>query len=508
MEQTNLINSTFRKNVDSVQNTVATELQAENEIAKILCTKATSVIDNYEALNGELKFNGTVCFTTTYVTPTGEIFALSGQETFSGKLENELINTNTAVMFNSNVIELKVSSTNDEVKPTGVVETEISLILTDCVNYYVASNEDIVTNSNFVNFSTLQNSGKVGFNYSENFESKDNVERMLTTSANAKILDYTLGTDYFTVEGLLFVNFSYVVVKDEMQEYKQFTKCYRFKEELEAENITKEGYLVLNSYVNNCEITTNLTTKDDMTTVEFTVPVNVNYAYFKPTTSEVVVDAYSLKNKLNLNVESFKVDGKNVVKCFDEKIDGQMTIDEDAPRIIKFVAFCGENVSVTNSFKENDNLVIEGVASVNVIYLEEDETERLNSIIVEIPFSVENKFDEFNDGDELSVCAMIKDVDVKCKKGKDINLDLDLSFIVNAFNSLEEMALTNVTVGEALTPKEACLQIYFARKGNTLWDISKGLVAKPEQILDQNPNINLPLENDEKIVLFRGNEER
>ena len=331
---------------------------------------------------------------------------------------------------------------------------------------------------------------------------------MLITTARAKILDYSLGTDYFTVEGVLFVNISYITNKDEQKEFKQFTKLYKFKEELEAENITKDGYLILTSNVNNCNITTEIVTSEDGTTVNFTIPVDVKYAYFKPTTNEVVVDAYSLKNKLNLNVESFKVDGKNVVKCFDEKIDGQMTIDDDAPRIIKFVAFCGENVSITNSFKENDNFVIEGVASVNVIYLEGDETERLNSVIIEVPFSVENKFDEFTDGDEVVVNGMVKDVEVKCKKGKEINLDLDLTFVANAFNSMEEMALTNVQVGEPLTPKEACLQIYFARKGNTLWDISKGLVAKPEQILDQNPNINLPLEQDEKIVLFRGNENK
>lgn len=508
MEQTNLINSTYRRNVESVQNTVSTELQAENNIAKILCTKATSLIDSYEALNGELKFNGSVCFTTTYVNETGEVFSLKNSETFSGKLENELINTSTVPMFNTNVIELKVTSTSDEVKPVATIETDISLILTDSLNNYISNTEDIVTNSNFVNFSSLINSGNLGFNFSESFESKDTVEKVLITTARAKILDYSLGTDYFTVEGVLFVNISYITNKDEQKEFKQFTKLYKFKEELEAENITKDGYLILTSNVNNCNITTEIVTSEDGTTVNFTIPVDVKYAYFKPTTNEVVVDAYSLKNKLNLNVESFKVDGKNVVKCFDEKIDGQMTIDDDAPRIIKFVAFCGENVSITNSFKENDNFVIEGVASVNVIYLEGDETERLNSVIIEVPFSVENKFDEFTDGDEVVVNGMVKDVEVKCKKGKEINLDLDLTFVANAFNSMEEMALTNVQVGEPLTPKEACLQIYFARKGNTLWDISKGLVAKPEQILDQNPNINLPLEQDEKIVLFRGNENK
>ena len=506
MDQTNSIISTFRKNADSVQNTVSTELTSENNIAKILCTKATSFINNYEAILGELKFNGTVCFSTTFVSTDGEYFTLSSTENFSGKLEDTLITPTTNAMFNSNVIELKVDSSSNDIKLTSTVETEISLILNDNINTYVKDSNDIVTNSNFVNFSALNSNGKLSFNFQENFEIKENLNKVLKTSANAKILNYSLGTDYFTVEGIVFVNTLYEIDNNENKNINQFTNCYKFKEELEVEGITKEGYMVINTYINNCDIVNNVNKTDDNTTISFDIPINVNYAYFKTQTSEVIVDAYSLTNKVNLNIESFKVDGKNLGYCFEEKIDGQTVINEDAPRIMKYVAFCGENVSITNSFKSENNIVIEGIASVNVLYLEEDDNERLNSIIMEIPFSVENKFEDLTELDDLTVSAIIKDVDVKCKKGKEINVSLELCFVVNAFNSLEEMALTNVTIGEELTPKEACLQIYFARKGNTLWDISKGLVAKPEQILEQNPNIQLPLNQDEKIVLFKGNQ--
>jgi len=504
MEQTNSIISTYRKNVESVQTNVSTTLNTENNIAKLLCTKASSTIDNFEAILGELKFNGTVCFSATYVNENGEFFSISSSENFSGKLEDSNITPTTTALINSNVIELKVDSSSNEIRLNATVENNISLILSDNFNYYVNDNEEIVTNSNIINYSTLVSNGKLNFNYDESFETKDNVQKVLNISATSKILDYSLGTDYFTVEGIIFVNSLYEVLNDENRELRQFTNCYKFKEELEVEGLTKEGYLLLNSSINNCNITTNLENKDNINVISFTIPVDVNYAYILPTTSEVVVDAYSLKNKLNLNVESFKVDGINNFKTFDEKIDGQTIISEDAPRIMKCVSYCGENVSITNSFKDNDNLVIEGIASVNVIYLEEDDNERLNSLIIEVPFSIENRFDDLHDGDEISTSAIIKDVDVKCKKGKEINVELDLCFVVNSFNSLEEMALTNVTLAEELTPKEACLQIYFARKGNTLWDISKGLTARPEEILNQNPNINLPLEKDEKIVLFKG----
>jgi len=502
MEQTNLINSTIRKKLESVQSTVSTDLQSDNNIAKILCSKASSYITNYEALNGELRFSGNVCFSVTYTNELGEFFTLTGSENFNAKLENANISVNTVPMFKSNVIELKVSSTSDEVKLAATVETDVVALITESVNYYVNNSEEIITNSNFVNYSTLDSSGKLNFNLEENFECKEKINKILFKNADVKILDYSLGTDYFTVEGIVTVNIGYETGEENF-ELNHYTNCYKFKEELEKEGLTKEGYLLLNGSISDCDIRAELSENEGKSVVNLVIPINVNYAHILPATSEVVIDAYSLKNKLNLNIESFKVDGKSLMKTFEEKIDGQLIIDEEAPRIIKPISYCGENVSITNIFKDGDNLILEGVASVNVIYLEEDENETLNSVIVEVPFSIENRVDDIDAEDDLSACAIIKDVDVKCKKGKEINIQLELCIKVNAFNSLEEMALTNVTLGEEFTPKEACLQIYFARKGSTLWDISKGLLSKPEQILDQNPNINLPLEADEKIVLFK-----
>jgi len=155
MEQTNLINSTYRKKLGTIQNNVSTELQAENNIAKILCSKASAVITNYESLNGELKFNGLVCFCVTYTNELGEFFTLSGSEGFSNKIENENININFVPMFNVETIELKVDSTSDEVKLSSTIETNIDGLFTDTLNYYVNTDDKIVTNSNFVNFYTL-----------------------------------------------------------------------------------------------------------------------------------------------------------------------------------------------------------------------------------------------------------------------------------------------------------------------------------------------------------------
>ena len=85
MEQTNLINSTYRKNISSIQNNVSTLFTNENSVVKILCSRAKSVITSYEALNGELKFNGEVCFSVLFINENNEFITLKETEKFSGR---------------------------------------------------------------------------------------------------------------------------------------------------------------------------------------------------------------------------------------------------------------------------------------------------------------------------------------------------------------------------------------------------------------------------------------
>lgn len=501
MEQKNLLNSTYRKKIDVVQTSLNVELQTENNIAKVLCVTAKPQISSYEMLKGELKFSGDVCVSATFVDEMGEFYKINTTETFEGRLLNENLNVGDVPIFKVEVIEQKIMNvTGDEIKVNLTLETMVDAFVTDQVNFYVNNDEDIITNSNMINFTELVLNDKLSFNFEDMIDVKDDINRIISTSADVVVTDYSLGTDYFTVEGLINVNVCYESGM-EQKELNQTCKTFKFKEELEKEGLQKDGVLTLCANINECEIKADIVDSN----IQLQIPVSVWFYYLKTDCVEVVVDAFSLKNKLNLNVESFKIADKNIMRCFNEKIDGQLVIDDDKPRIMKIVGYCGNNLTITNSYFENNKLITEGMAQVNVVYMEEDETENgvLNSVIVEVPFSIENNCDDFNSEMSLTTTGYVTDISVRCKKGKEINIDLEVQLIVHGFSTCEEMALTDVTVQEMLTPKEACLQIYFARKGNTLWDISKGLQCKPEQILTQNPNLNLPLENDEKIVLFK-----
>ena len=46
------------------------------------------------------------------------------------------------------------------------------------------------------------------------------------------------------------------------------------------------------------------------------------------------------------------------------------------------------------------------------------------------------------------------------------------------------------------------MEVMFARAGEELWDIAKKAKIKEQQILDQNPDVVFPLNEDTTLILF------
>ena len=60
----------------------------EDNISKILSASASVVIEKYEALLGEISFNGEVCINIVYSLDDGTISNYKACQDFSGKFEN------------------------------------------------------------------------------------------------------------------------------------------------------------------------------------------------------------------------------------------------------------------------------------------------------------------------------------------------------------------------------------------------------------------------------------
>ena len=190
---------------------------------------------------------------------------------------------------------------------------------------------------------------------------------------------------------------------------------------------------------------------------------------------------------------------------FQGKIDGSVTLNDDSLRIDKVIKNCSGQQKILSSFIEDDQIVVQGLASTTVIYLN-DETNSTQSVEVEIPYEIKQRVGELTNDRNVEVDCVIDNVDVVAKRGKDVFVEAEIRAYAKIYYGKTDAVISEITLQEELPKKSSALEIYFATEGQTLWDVAKDMVEDVELLASQNQDLPEIMTGSEKIVCFRKRE--
>ena len=503
--ESNIISSAFRKKIGCVQTNVEQRLQPETDtsINKILGVNAKAYVDSIEVLSGEATYEAQVTFSVIYLDENNETLMMTQKQQVVGKFEDNSLNSLMQPLYKIEVVDVSIeNATSTEVKVQATLELCLDVIDSVEIEPFVPVDENILVKKELKKFLTVIDAGKANFIVSDEFDYKQNINKILLKDVALCVKEVSSGTGYFTVEGDVYVKAYLEILDGETKTYKQFVETLPFKEEIDAERITKNSIVKLVSMIKYDDVSISLT-GDEVSNhiVKVDVPVFLRYVALNEVEYEMPADAYSLNHKLNMVTDTYYV---GCINSYHKKehIDGKLEISPELPQINKVLMLDSPNLNITNSYLENDLLKVEGVLTTSVIYKADDELETTNSVQMEVPFMVSLNLENCTCKEDIFVCAEVVDYTVKAKKGKDLELDADVHFAIDNFSKEPDTFIKDVVLTEEILKSPYSLKIYLAPQGSTLWDISKNLNVKEEVILSQNPNLTFPLEKTESIVYF------
>lgn len=508
--ETDKITSSYLEALGETQFAVDATLRADGDelIKNVLSGTAKAYVDEIEMLNGEAHYTGAVVFDVLCIDESGQTHVLSEKIDANGKIENDKINAVMKPMFAVEVVDSKVDFVSEsEVKMTATISIKLNAMATDTIDVLGSSTDDVQINKEHAIVNEVVSFGASNFEISESFEPKNNIRRVLLTSYHTDVKSTQAGTGYFTVEGEFVINCLLEVDTDEGIALKNFLEVLPFKEEIEDEKITKDDNVFAFVFARPQDVSVELVedgSEDGTKTQTLQVRANLTVKYLATheVEKEIPTDAFSMTNKTNIISGTFAVANASKLNRFCTTIESQTTIGEDEPRIAKICAISNEHTLVANASVNGDELTVEGVAYATVIYMTDDDVPALNSIDLEIPFS--NKFDAPNGFEgNVFVTSDIRDVEAKAKRGKDINVSLDVCFLAYAYNTQSQVFVKDIELTEELIPNNYSLEMYIAPKGSTLWDVSKHMLVTEDVLLKQNPELVFPLESSQTIVHFK-----
>jgi hypothetical protein len=499
--RTDAIVSDYRKRLTESQIVVEALLRTDDSavLQKVLSINADSRILSFEALNGEASINGRVALKVLYVSEQGGCGCLDYNADFSDKIIDGEITPSSALSIQAFVIDTNASGSGaDGIKVSCVIEIKPSIIARDNIDCADGEISDVYTRTESLMFNTLTETTKQEFVLTNEVGLDSEVDKICMSESAVHIESVKSMDNLVVLEGKVFTNVVYIPTGG-MLSHKQFV-C-GFSQEIAVLGATADCIIEYGAGVEKWQVHAESFEGEGKTVCTLEHKITAELSCYKQVSKDVIVDAFSVTNELNISAESWELSRLHSVKSLECDVRGTAELSEGMPAADKILAVCGTKINIANCYTDTDRIVVEGLLNTNVIYFNR-EFENYNSAGVEIPFSVAMPYEGMTGDYRIEVCPCLREVSARGSRTA-VDVEATIALKIDSYLGSTAYCLKEIQKGEARKLELNAISIYTAKAGQTLWDVSKELSTTPEILLSQNPNLSSPMNGGERVVIYR-----
>ena len=500
-EKPNNIKIAYTKNLNKQIFTTVLSVSIDNNVnVKTILNISTYLFDEkVECGNGKAIISGRIGVKVLYIDTDNQTNTISTNQPFSESILDPTITADCYINLADRTILNSVLSSDGVLK----INCEISFNPIAYVNLGLENNshlfDNLICKKNEIQAKTISNIVKKDWVHTAIFETKDSISKVLSHNAYFTATKVSANDGYAIIEGKLL---SYLVYETSGEEtkIKELQDSFNIKTDLEIENLSKDGLLDLSFVVDPSKADLSTEIEDDNSIITIKNTISVNGVELKNISLEVVDDAYSTENEIELTHSSRDYLGNVQYFEVNENILGEITLNGDEPAIDEIISNLNISPEITNSYIKDGELILEGVISSCLILIDEHREYKQKDSTT--PFSVNTKI-KMNDLCCVHSSANVLNCKVKIRRGTIIELEYDLEISVCVFSKQTTDMVGNVTKGKLLNFSNYDYQIFLAKPGETLWELCKRTKTNRDNLLSLNKSLPLVMNGGEKIIVKR-----
>ncbi len=469
-------------------------------IKQILNVEACLIDYNIEPMSNKAVIKGTLGVKVVYIDMDNMYNTLSDSTGFSEAINSETISSACEInVVNSQFIcEFDNDDKSIKINVDGLLDCICNL--NSGLNTFNKITDGLVAKRSALQAnSCVQNVSKTT-NYDFDFTLGAKINKMLSCNSKIILEDAKCYDGYILISGQIFNTIIYETDNAGLAGIKVANNSTPFRCEVEAASCDGDCVADVSSFINldATQITTDIGDNDTKFNFEYCIVVN-GYIY-KTLNVDIVEDLYSTNTEIETISNSYPICSKGPHFKVMENVDSEITLADElnVDEILGMVNSCA---TVTQYSVKDDIVVVEGVVSGNLLYLDENrETKQLST---QLPYSVNVKQGLM--GELCGIHLSVIPVGSKCKikRGNTLVIDYELHISGCCYTKANVKLIDNVKYGKNLNFGDIAFQVYVARPNESDWELCKRLRITPEKLAEynkENPAIYL---GGEKIIVYR-----
>lgn len=464
-------------------------------VAKVLSVCAKPYLTNCESVDGEVRYSGKVCFKLIYLSEENEVVSCENISEFNEESKNELIKESSKNYIEFKLVDVTTPSVKtNEVRVACVLDSVLHITCNDMKKYDDGEQDDICTKKEVVDIWENIEYFDETFDIVDEIKIKDNLDRIICHDVNVCVKDSFASIAFVCVSGDVTYSFVYEKDVDGEKQLCHFTQTLPFKQEMSLSESKKECFFNVGLNVNTSDIKVNVVLDGETNIIKFTTPVRAHGELYENKIVDCVSDAYMEEYDTQLINENFKSITNLSKEIFESVESGSFELGGDGE--YSLIGYTAQNVTLTNVVCGDNETNIEGLISVNVLLSYEG---GLTSINCEYPFK--SKFN-LNKNKFLNASLSLNGINVSLAD-KLLNVECRVGCLIFCYDKFAKSYVCKIEKLEQKQKPDCALEIVFVKENQTLFDVGKEFSVSEKMLLEQNKDINLPLKEGDKLVIYR-----
>lgn len=460
-------------------------------VAKVLSLAVEAKCVGIDTYDGYAQVDGRTNFRMTYLDKDGMPRGVDYNADFGIRVDGEFMEGDSA-NCDINVVEADAQA-SDRLTLSAVLEVEVNAIRRDEIE--MLTNADncykTVTEVYVPKFLAARTSN-APFDDEQNVGAE--VSAVLGLSANVIIKDVNVTEGGATAKSIVVATVTYV----EGGEIKQRDFEIPLEEEFNLDGVEIGDTVKLTGTVKSAKIILQGVTDDNVIRLEGEVQYKI-WA-FRCDCVSIISDLFMLTNEIDVTRSQAHYTCFDGCGFFTERVTGNAVLGDTKAPATGVSALPYARCYTTRAYVgENGNLEVEGVVNTDIIYTDEN---GYNSVRTEIPFALSIP-SEKTLSKTVKVRCDVQSISAVARREREFEINLTLAIQVCGYSDLEINYISAVSVGEEKAQNTSALSIYVASENDDMLDVCKALTAMPEDIMLQNPTLQVPLREGDRVIYFR-----
>ncbi len=215
---------------------------------------------------------------------------------------------------------------------------------------------------------------------------------------------------------------------------------------------------------------------------------------YEESSVDAVTDAFSPTSEASLTFATAESGGVGDVISLSERIAGKCALS--AP-----IAFSDTLQAVTLQRAEaslvttEEGKRVEGVAMATLLMADAEGGHR--GVELSLPFSVPVE------AQDAAVTVLVCGMSARQRQEGEIEAEATLKISMQERRKISARLVANAEEGEQLLLSESAVSVYIPRAGDGLWELAKSLRKSPEEVSASNPDIEFPVKEGQRVIVYR-----